>query len=224
MQMVKQTTRLGETLASRLTEALQAHNRVVWLVPGGSNIPISIKAMALIDEELTKKLVIMQTDERFVPVDDPDCNWLQLRNGGFDTKYAVTFPFLVGGESREQTVVRYSKTIQDEFASAEYILGQFGFGTDGHIAGIKPHSVASTSSQLVSGYQAEDFMRVTLTFEALRYLDEAITFGFGESKLPILTRLISGSPPLEGFPVGILNHIANSTLYNDQLDQPEGTQ
>ena len=223
MQLVIQTTNLGETLADRLTTALQSYARVIWLVPGGSNIPISIEAMRLISEQLTSKLVVMQTDERFVDVNSPDCNWYQLQTGGFDTKQATTYPFLVAGEDRDQTVARYGQTVESEFARADYIIGQFGFGTDGHIAGIKPHSTASTSSSLTSGYQAEDFNRVTLTFKALNQMNEAIAFAHGSSKRPILERFAGDAPPLEEFPAGILKVVGNSTVYNDQIETTEET-
>lgn len=224
MQLVIQTTNLGETLANKLTMALQSHTRVVWLVPGGSNIPISIEAMGLLDEQLTNKLVIMQTDERFVDVTSPDCNWYQLQTGGFDTKQATTYPFLVAGENRDQTVERYGHTVQSEFAQADYIIGQFGFGSDGHVAGIKPHSAASTTDALTAGYQAEDFNRITLTFAALRQLNEAVAFAHGDSKRPVLEQFVGDAPPLERFPAGILKQIDNSTVYNDQIETPKGTE
>ena len=222
MRMVKQTTDLAEELARSLTAALQSHQRVVWLVPGGSNIPISIAAMQQIDDSLSQKLVIMQTDERYVPLDSPDCNWRQLQEGGFATKQATIYPILVDTASRDEVAVRYSEIVKREFAAADYILGQFGVGADGHIAGIKPESPASASDTLVVGYQAEDFERVTLTFPALHQLSEAITFAYGEEKRPVLEKLANDSIPLEQFPAGIIQTILTSTIYNDCITSEKG--
>jgi len=36
MQVLRETKDLGVKLADALTSALQAHNRVIWLVSGGS--------------------------------------------------------------------------------------------------------------------------------------------------------------------------------------------
>jgi len=213
-----ETTNLGEKLADTLTSALQMNDRVIWLVPGGSNIDISVEAMQLLDDELTRKLVIMQTDERFVALDSKDCNWLQLRDAGFTIKHAEAFPILIDGESRDATAERYSETVLREFIAADYIIGQFGVGPDSHIAGIKPHSPASTSDALVCGYQGEDFERVTLTFAALQQVDEALAFVFGEAKRPVLEKLIGDIPPLAEFPAGVLSTTPISTIYNDQIE------
>lgn len=223
MKLVKQTENLAELLAETLTSALQNHRQVIWLVPGGSNIPISIEAMRLLDDELTERLVIMQTDERYVPADDPDCNWKQLRDGGFDVKRATAYPVtLPETHSLEMAVSRYEETMRREFEAAECIIGQFGIGPDGHTAGIKPHSAATLTKSLVSGYQAEDFTRITMTFPAIRRLDVVVTFAYGIEKRPVLERLVSDNPPpLEDMPAGILQTVANSTLYNDQIESGE---
>lgn len=217
--MVNTTTNLGDELAHKLTAALQAHNRVIWLVPGGSNIAISISAMGQLDLELTRKLVIMQTDERYVPLASPDNNWKQLTDRGFDTKRATVYPMITDDAPRDEVVQRYMQVVVREFATADYILGQFGAGADSHVAGIKPHSLASTSSELVVGYQAEDFDRVTLSFTAISQLHEAVAFIYGSDKQPVLDKLASGQVyNLTDFPVGILQPIANSTIFNDHID------
>jgi len=218
MQVLRETTDLGVKLADALTSALQTYDRVIWLVSGGSNIAISVDAARLLDDELTRKLVIMQTDERYVALDSNDCNWHQLQNAGFDTKQATTFPMLIEGESRDETATRYNETVLREFIAADYIIGQFGVGSDGHIAGIKPDSVASTSDALVCGYQGEDFERVTLTFPALQQVDEALAFVFGEAKRPILKQLLGDIPSLAEFPAGVLRTTPISTVYNDQIE------
>lgn len=219
MQLVRETTNLGEKLADALTSALMAHERVIWLVPGGSNIDISVEASRLLDDELTRKLVIMQTDERFVTLDSADCNWRQLQDAGFEAKQAAAFPILAEGETRDETVNRYNETVLREFIAADYIVGQFGVGADGHIAGIKPQSPASTSDSLVSGYQSEDFERVTLTFPALQQVDEAFAFVFGDAKRPILEKLQGDIPSLAEFPAGLLRTTPISKVYNDQIEE-----
>lgn len=217
MQVLRETTDLGVKLADALTSALQAHDRVIWLVPGGSNIGISVEASQRLDSELTRKLVVMQTDERFVALDSNDCNWYQLTNAGFDTKHAAAFPMLVEGKTRDEVAELYSETVLREFIAADYIIGQFGVGSDGHIAGIKPNSPASTSDMLVCGYQGEDFERITLTFPALQQVDEAFAFVFGEAKRPTIERLLGDIPSLAEFPAGVLRTTPISTVYNDQI-------
>lgn len=219
MQLIKQTQNLGRKLADVLTESLEKYDRVIWLIPGGSNIPISIEAMKLLDETLSEKLVIMQTDERYVALDSPDCNWNQLEQGGFVAKKATVFPMLLPNlQGLELTVSAYAETLNREFSEADCIIGQFGIGPDGHTAGIKPQSPAATIGRPVVGYEAEDFIRVTLTFSAIQRITHAEVFAFGDNKRPVLEQLASDtSPPLEAFPAGIFRQV-DSTVYNDQIE------
>lgn len=219
MQFVNQTTGLAEALASTLNAALAAHERVIWLIPGGSNVPISVAASRLIEPGLTDKLVLMQTDERYVDYSSSDCNWRQLLEAGLRTAAIGVYPILSTEQrSLTQVVADYQQIVEREFAAADCIVGQFGVGADGHIAGIKPHSPASTSDQLVADYQAEDFTRVTLTFPALLQLAVARTFAHGAAKRPVLERL-AGEPTvsLADLPMGILREIVDSIIYNDQV-------
>lgn len=223
MNFIRTTSGLPEALAKTLTSALEMHSRVIWLIPGGSNIAISVAASRLLDEDLTKKLIIIQTDERYVALDSPDCNWHQLVESGLVIGQAIAYPMLIPGEtSLEMAESRYKETLRREFEQADCIVGQFGIGPDGHTAGIKPHSPASLSRDLVSGYQAEDFVRLTMTLPAIRHVDIAEVFAFGDTKRPILEQLTgSDSPPLEELPSGIFREIKQCNIYNDQIESEE---
>lgn len=219
MRLILQTSGLAETLANKLNDTLKEHERVVWLVPGGSNVPISVAAMKLVDEALSAKLIIMQTDERFVPTHDPDNNWHQLQLAGFEVKRAETYPIVQeDGLSFEQTVENYQKIVKEQFTKADYIIGQFGIGPDGHIAGILPQSPAASTQSLVSGYHTEKFTRVTLTFEALKSVDLALAFAYGQEKFAALHNLQAGLMPTQDLPAKILMSIRHSTVYNDQIE------
>lgn len=220
MKMVKEGVSDAEVLFGRLTDILEKHKRVVWLVPGGSNIGITALATRALDTLLTRRLFIMQTDERFVPIKSEDSNWWQLYNAGFDQKHAWTFPVLNDHEERSllEVAKEYNVEMKREFEKADYIIGQFGIGADGHTAGIKPDSPAVRSEELVCGYESEDFKRVTMTLGAIRKVDEALVFSFGEEKRSVLERLANGEGQSPPFPAGIFNGHQNVTLYNDQVE------
>lgn len=218
MKFIKQKEGLADILAKVVNDSLGKYNQVIWLVSGGSNISISVGAMQLIDDNLSSKLVIMQTDERYVDPNSPDCNWYQLAQTGFDTKQAKTFPILSSGLSLAETATNYAKVVSEQFDQAEYIIGQFGIGANGHTAGIMPGSVAAKSRDLVIGYEAEDFKRVTLGFEAIKQLKVAYTFAFGEDKFKALTDLADKDLSLEELPSGILKQIDGSVVYNDLIE------
>ena len=202
-------------LTTSLENALSLHSRVLWLVPGGSNIPLTVRVMHALSDHVTEKLHIMLTDERYGVVDHADSNFRQLREAGFEALNARFIPTLQDGLSLEQTAASYAENFEREADQAGYIIAQFGIGPDGHIAGILPGSPASTSGKLAEGYVAAQFERVTLTFPALKRIDEAFVFAYGEAKKPTLGQLKSVATPLTEQPAQILRQIPEATIYND---------
>jgi len=205
----------ASSLADSLTAALDKHSRVLWLVPGGSNIAIAVNVMRAIPEALTAKLHIMLTDERYGEVDHADSNFRQLREAGFDTKQAVFIPTLQSGLSIEATVPAFSEVFERESGQAGFVIAQFGIGADGHIAGILPSSPATASQSLCVGYHTDQFDRLTLTFTALKRVDTAYACVYGDSKKPTLLQLQSTETPLAEQPCQILRHIPEAYVYND---------
>ncbi len=222
MKFVTQTENLDVVLANTLNEALTMHKKVVWLVSGGSNVAISVAASKQIMPELRHKLVVMQLDERYVPMESENCNWQQLLTAGFDVAKSHVYPVLANDAmSLENTVQRYEAIVKMEFEQADYIIGQFGVGNDGHVAGILPETAAVTASGMVCGFKGFDFERVTLTFDGLRAVDKALVFAAGESKLPALHRLKNGEQSIEKLPARIFEQIEDSTIYNDDIQSEE---
>ncbi|HET8575190.1 MAG TPA: 6-phosphogluconolactonase [Candidatus Paceibacterota bacterium] len=220
MEFVKETNqaKLSEILASALSSALREYGQVVWLVSGGSNIPLSVAAMQKISLQASDRLVVMQADERYGHFEHPDSNWLQLLQAGFDGKRAKLIPILRKENlSIEETARRYEQKISDEFRQAGFILGQFGIGPDGHIAGILPGSSATKETGLVAFYREPKFERITLSFAALRCVSAAFVFVFGKKKEAALKDLKEKELSLKEEPAQILKKISHATVYNDLI-------
>ncbi len=193
----------------------------LWIVSGGSNIPLSVEAMKRIDYDLSANLTLALADERYGTYGHPDSNWTQLNSAGFDPKRAKTIEILsTDNPSLEETVKKYANAISMAFYENEHRIGQFGMGADGHIAGILPHSPASLeTSELVIGYQSQPFTRVTLTFEAIRHLNIAFLIAGGVDKHDQLIKLTSGGDvPLDEQPAQIIKQITDTYVYNDQIE------
>ena len=207
----------AQALAGRLTKELKAGQSVLWFVPGGSNVHAATGIMARLSEKLTENLTIMLTDERYGTPGHKDSNYQQLHDAGFDRKQATFLPTLVEGLNLQETINHHEDLVGRALAHATIIIGQFGIGADGHIAGILPHSSASTSSRLVAGYEAPPYRRVTLTFEALAQISAAFALVFGKDKQRTLERLQSEELALQEQPSQILRHLPEAYIYNDQL-------
>ncbi len=208
-------------LQQRLITELQAGHRVLWLIPGGSNIPFAVEIMDAIDESLTKNLLITLTDERYGDYGHDDSNWQQLLDVDFDPKLATVVTVLGQRKSTlEHTTQQFSRRLSELFKQADVVVGQFGMGADGHIAGILPQTVAAHSKALCIGYETDRFARITMGFSAIRHCDVAYVFAFGREKRAALTALTT-EQPLATQPAQVLKDLSESYVFNDQQGDAE---
>lgn len=208
-----------QPLYDRLVEELQTGDQVLWLVPGGSNIPLAADISKRLPEDLTKNLRIYLTDERYGDVWHPDSNTRQLEEAGFDPKQATMVPVLSGDLSLQETTEHFADALADAFASSDVVIGQFGMGPDGHIAGILPGTPAVSSEDLAVGYPTDTFTRITMTFEAIKHVDVAFVYAFGDAKRPALENLQNDDLSLDEQPAQILKQLPEAYVFNDQLGE-----
>ena len=210
----------AEKLAGMITERLLENKRVLWLLSGGSNLPISNEVMGIIRKAVPKdklaNLIVTLTDERYGLVGHKDSNWTQLIETGFDFKGFESFPVLTG-LSLEETVKTFGERAKLAFDMADFVIAQFGIGADGHIAGILPGTPAVSDQNPTSGYVADPFTRVTLTFNTLLQIDAAFSFVFGDSKKEAIQNLVTHDMTLNNEPCQILKQIDEAYLYSDQV-------
>jgi 6-phosphogluconolactonase/glucosamine-6-phosphate isomerase/deaminase len=228
-----------EALATEISTNLQQGKRVLWLVAGGTNIPIAAEAFLRIEKivssELLSNLTLSQTDERYGPVGHADSNWQQLTEQHVDFSKIHTVPVLTRLQLQE-TVAEWSARIKPLLSGSDVIIGQFGIGADGHLAGILPHTVASkitgketvakdqtqtqtqtpSEAQVAVGYQGGEFVRISLTFPELRRINSAYLFAFGDSKKEALAKLLEPLS-LDEEPAQILKELPSLKIYSDFL-------
>jgi len=219
MEFVKSdgTEKLHEALKGALTAALSSDKAVLWLVPGGSNIKVATKVMAELPSGKLENLTIMLTDERYGEPGHADSNFQQYKAEGFDSKSAV-FKDILSGKSLEETVDSYAAQAKDYFEKADVVIAFLGMGPDNHIAGILPHSPATTTDEKwVVGYDGGQFQRMTLTPYALSHANMAFVGAFGDEKKPALEKLCKTADSIADQPSRILCHLPHATIFNDQI-------
>lgn len=208
-----------KTLFAHLQKELTAGKKVLWLLSGGSNITSEAWILgSLIQDNQTKSLTVMLMDERFGQVGHPDSNWLQLQQSGCDFTKVHALPVMtIPEKSLHETVEEYATNVATAMNAADVIIGQFGLGEDGHTAGILPGSPFDESTpELVMGYEAPPFTRITLTQQALLQVDVAYIFAFGVSKRSVLFQLQDGHTTI---PAAFLTGLPEVYVYNDQVDE-----
>ena len=119
------------------------------------------------------------------------------------------------GRGIKETTTAFNNWLETQFATADYKLGIFGLGVDGHTAGIKPNSKATESIDLATSYKADDFERITISFIAIKMIDEAIIQASGDSKKLIVREFTFDGFPINEKPAQILKKIPISTLYTN---------
>lgn len=218
MQFFQMTANKGAYLFGlELKKQLEEGKRILWLISGGSNIPLTVQVMNELPVKLTNQLTIIPIDERYGPVGHKDSNVKQLYDAGFDPKQA-TFVSPLANLNIDDTIIRYTQALENALNNTSLVIAQIGMGTDGHIAGILPNSPALKAETLVTAYQGPDFMRLTMTLPSLRRINQAYLFAYGRPKRAALDRLCDGDYPIDDQPAQVLRELREVTVYNDQLE------
>lgn len=203
-------------LNMRLIQELEAGKATVWMVCGGSNIPLVIATMRSIPIELTPNLTVMLTDERYGVPGHPDSNWKQLYDAGFQPGKAHIIETLQPELTLQDTCTLYEKALRHTLQAADIVIAQFGIGGDGHIAGILPQSAGLAEDHWIAGYDAGTFKRITITPPVWRHIDIAFAFVYGESKQTALEQLEHKELPVHDQPAQLLKTLPEAYIYTDQ--------
>jgi 6-phosphogluconolactonase/glucosamine-6-phosphate isomerase/deaminase len=178
----------AEFIARSILNELGQGKNVLFFVTGGSSIAVCVKVSEILREHPHQNLTVMLTDERYGPVGHNDSNWYKLIETGFSLLDAKLTPILTG-EDHMTTTKKFAEALSQELKNADYKIGLFGVGADGHTAGILPETVAVNSQDFACGYNTDTFSRITMTPVAIEKLDEAVAWIQGEAKWQVLDGL-----------------------------------
>jgi 6-phosphogluconolactonase/glucosamine-6-phosphate isomerase/deaminase len=203
-----------DDLTNTLRQHLQAGERVLWLISGGSNIDTAVKVARALHGVPTETLSVSLVDERYGDIGHSNENWQQLLDQGFNLPDATLYRPLIGA-SRHDTTIAFGQWLGDQFGQADYTVGLLGIGADGHTAGIKAGSDATTAQGWATDYTWDDYQRITTTFDALTRIDQAFIAAIGSDKIPTIRQLIHHDIEPSIQPAQVLKRIKKSTLYTD---------
>lgn len=202
-------------VTNRIKQRLDDGEKVLWLVTGGSSMPIVVAICRQLEDIDLSNLTVTLSDERYGPLGHSDSNWAQLKDLGFYLPGANLQPILTD-KSLPQTVRDYTQFLKKSFEESDYKIGFIGVGPDSHIAGIKPRSPATTDKNMAVGYKWDDYIRITMTFPAIELLDCAVTYLVGESKQAAIGALAKNAP-LGEVPSQILKRLKEAIIFNDRI-------
>lgn len=204
-------------LARRIKAHLDAGEHVLWLLSGGSGIKVVLETAKILASTDLTNLSATLSDERYGTVGHIDENWQQLLDDGLHLPGANLYRPLVN-KDRVATSGDFNTWIAQHLAAADYTVGLFGIGSDGHTAGVKPRSNAVESTELATDYNGDDFERITVTPRTISQLDEAVVQASGEDKVSTLKLLLHQNLPIGEQPAQVLKSIPKCTLYTNNRE------
>jgi 6-phosphogluconolactonase/glucosamine-6-phosphate isomerase/deaminase len=204
----------ADAVVSIIKQHLEQNQHVLWLLTGGSGINVAIKASKKLRHLNLTNLAVSLTDERYGAIGHENENWQQMIDAGLDLPRAELYRPLIG-KNLSETTLRFNDWIKKQFTLSDYKIAIFGIGVDGHIAGIKPGSDSSDSNEMVAFTTSEDFTRMSITFSAIKQLDEAVVQVSGTEKQSTIHNLISSDLLPINQPAQILKSISQVTLYTN---------
>lgn len=215
--IVEDAVAAEQAIAKRIGAELHQNKQVLWLVSGGSNVALEVNIMNSLKSDAAGKLhnlTILPMDERYGKPGHVNSNTEFMRKSGFQPGVAEWIDVLAHDVSLEETLEYYADIAAESMANANIVIGQFGLGADGHVAGILPDSPATEEDYAtVIGYEWHDYTRMTLSPRALADVHVAYVPAYGDSKKEALDRLRRGKESLERLPAQILRQIPEVYVY-----------
>lgn len=192
---------------------------VLFLISGGSVgrdvAPVVFQRLQELPKSSLGRLHVALVDERFGVPWHKESNMRLLRDVGVIDRQEklgikLFLPLVDGSRSLERMSRDYNRVLVRLIALCkERSLGVFGVGSDGHTAGIKPFDSAQgkpvqeaqirklfEGRELVVGYTASDFSRITLTPAGIGKLGQVIIYAKGDEKRVALSQMLKGSKNL----------------------------
>ena len=201
---------LAARVVSAAAAAVAARGRFVLAIPGGS--VVSLLARGLAAPLAAANWYVFWTDERRVPLSDPQSNF-RLAQTELLPKLAGVHAHPVRGAAADyETELR-------PFLPLDLVL--LGVGEDGHVASLFPGNPATRETARlvveVHGAPKPPPDRVTLTFPVLNAARETLVVAAGAGKAAVVGRLFSapGDLPaqrLSGSPRWLLDRAAAAHL------------
>lgn len=213
IKTTKNILEIAEYISSVINSKLKLGGNVLFLVSGGSAILLEVEISKRIKKINPGSLVVTLVDERYGLINHLDSNWFNLKEEGFKIKDAKFIP-MITGKDFSTTIKDVQKMLKEEISKADYKIGIFGIGIDGHIAGILPLTESTNSNELAFAYETELYDRITITPKTILMLDQAILYAMGDIKWPIIEKL-KNEISIEEMPAQILKKVPLLTIFTD---------
>lgn len=208
-------------LAAKARNAVGERGRFAFAVSGGATPWQMLRALA--NEDVPwGQVEVFQVDERVAPPGGQDRNLTHLRESLLShapLRSEQIHPMPVEATDLHAAAAAYAHLLESIAGTPPVLdLIHLGLGPDGHTASLVPGDPVldeQTADVAITGiYQGRQ--RMTLTYPILNRAREVLWLATGESKRPMLARLLASDPTI---PAGHIN-AACATLMADEAARP----
>jgi 6-phosphogluconolactonase len=214
--------KLAEAAADFIAEAVAAVPDRFSLGLAGGSTPIATYEVLRERELDWHKVDAWMSDERWVPLDHPDCNGHQAANALLDHVGARFHrprwaPWLTPADS----AAHFEATLRSLHPDGRADLILLGMGPDGHTASLFPGTAALNAPEsrwYVDNYVPRlDAYRLTATYRFLRAAHRVLFLVCGENKAPALRQVLEPAAGEEFLPArGVMGGDAEVIWYVDE--------
>lgn len=170
------------TVADSIDKA--ANDPTLVLLSGGSSAAVGVGALSKIAPAKRQNITVMLADERFVPYNSADSNANLLKSLKI-TDYCGKFIEILDEHNSGSIDVTetFRQNLAREILQTNGVIAVFGIGSDNHIAGILPNTVAATSDdEFTLYYETPKFKRITISPNVFSKIDTAFLYAEGADK------------------------------------------
>jgi 6-phosphogluconolactonase len=207
-------TALADFVVTKANEAIQQHGRFSFVLSGGSS-PKKLFELLASDRYRKQidwtKVFFFFGDERYVPADHPDSNYLMAKKALFDAlQISAGQIFRMKTElAPEEAALAYEKDLQGYFVNglARFDLVLLGLGDDAHTASLFPHtSVLQEKDSLVKALYIEKVKmnRITLTAPCINQAEAIAFLVYGSSKAEAIQHVLEGEQNIQEYPAQLI--------------------
>ncbi|MFA7418320.1 MAG: 6-phosphogluconolactonase [Melioribacteraceae bacterium] len=229
----KNIDELSKKVAKILQRGAETTNSFFTVALSGGSTPKAIfkyLAQYYKDKILWNKIKFFWGDERCVPADHPESNYLMTKENLFDKIeiHSINIFAIDGDNNPVDEAKRYSLIIKEnvlmknEYPKFDLVL--LGLGEDGHTASIFPDQISLLNSDNVcevAQHPALCQKRITLTGKVINNASQIIFLVTGNSKAIIADTIINKKNEFEKFPASNIIPVEGKLVW--MMDEAAGS-
>lgn len=164
------------------------------------------------------RVLLFFSDERAVPLDDPESNYHMAMEAGFkDVSIPPGQIFAMNAQDKlGQEALAYEAAIKKHLPNAAFDLVMLGMGDDGHTASLFPrtHGLHAPGRLVIENYiPQKNSWRMSLTFECIDKAHHKVVYVLGKSKAEMLKKILTTSYKPDEFPIQRVGSPACKALF-----------